>query len=50
MMSGYTVTVELRILVRDGKRVLQQRWTRCIPLGDDYHIEEEWRDVPVVEE
>lgn len=47
MRSGppFTPSISLRILIdSEGKRVLQQRWTRIV----DNVIEEEWRSVPIV--
>lgn len=50
--SEWSHTIELRILERGGKRVLQQRFTRCIthgaPKEGNYNIEERWMDVPTV--
>ena len=38
---------EMRFAMRDGEKVLQQKWLRETPLGKQ---EFEWRDVPIVEE
>lgn len=43
--TPWSPSVTLRILIRDGKRHLQQRWTRM----NGTKIEEKWVDVPVVE-
>ena len=47
-LSPWTVTVGLRILNKDGKRKLQQRWTRLVSFENSQKIEEKWVDVPIV--
>lgn len=44
-ITDWTPTITLRILVEEGKRALQQRWTRM----EGGKIEEKWENVPVVE-
>lgn len=55
-LEAYRPTMDLRLVVRDGERVLQQRWEAMsyrnrqdwaanIPES----VSEEWRDVPVEE-
>lgn len=53
----FTISASLRVLTRDGKRVLQQRWTRMRATGwstapgdDKPLIQELWKDVPEVTE
>jgi hypothetical protein len=42
---------ELRFTVKDGKRILQQRWRIITYMhGTPIGSAEEWRDVPLVEE
>lgn len=46
--TDWSPTVGVRILItKDGKRKLQQRWTRLIYFKDGTNrIEERWEDVP----
>lgn len=45
--DGYRRTDQLRFVIRNGKRVLQQRWY-CIWQGKNGEVyPEQWRDVPL---
>jgi hypothetical protein len=49
--TEWTACVQLRFVKKQGKLILQQRYSRCHTYGkkgnQDYKIDFEWRDVPV---
>lgn len=52
--TPWSPTLSLRILIKDGKRHLQQRFTRLThgegQRPDEARIEEKWESVPTVSE